>query len=115
MKTGAVQIVTKHVFYDLDSRKGLGLSIASRDIGTTMLPNYPGAALGGAGAPQPGGAQAPARPPGDPQSMAQAMAAQQQMAAGKLAAVHVLNASMLGALALLFIFSASSTILSCFS
>ena len=30
-------------------------------------------------------------------------------------AVHVLNASMLGALALLFIFSASSTILSCFS
>jgi len=41
--------------------------------------------------------------------------AQQQMAAGKLAAVHVLNASMLGALALLFIFSASSTILSCFS
>ena len=41
--------------------------------------------------------------------------AQQQMAEGKLAAVHVLNASMLGALALLFIFSASSTILSCFS
>ena len=37
------------------------------------------------------------------------------MAEGKLAAVHVLNASMLGALALLFIFSASSTILSCFS
>ena len=54
-----------------------------------MLPNYQGAALGGAGAPQPGGAQAPARPPGEPQSMAQAMAAQQHMAASQLSLIHI--------------------------
>ena len=51
-----------------------------------MMP-YSGAGLGGAGAPQPGGAQAAARSSTEQQAIAQAMAAQQGRHAASLSVV----------------------------